>query len=279
MRLAEVAGLREGFVTLRLPDGGAGQFLEIDCPPHFAPEVGELVPLLMSGPKPKLFPQVIAVDAITAREIKAGSIEAGHITAGAIDGQVITGAIFQTAPPGVARVVIDAAGARLEAAEGTPLVNLDTATGSALFTGVLQTNVAGYRLRIAAGNDLGSTIDFLTPSLDPNHPVRIYTEEGAYGLQELTVQSATRAVGGGGLNLSVVALTSDAFILSRRDGYTSSGIEFNAAGFKVTANAAVNGKTPAAPPTLPAAATDLASALTLVNALRTLAIDTGWGVP
>ncbi len=318
--MAEVAGLREGFVTVTVPDGGAGQFVEIPCPPHFAPEVGELVPLLMSGPKPKLFPQVIAVDAITAREIKAGSIEAGHITAGAIDGKTITGATFQTSavnPKGF----FDVAGLRFVNSAGVVLFEVDAATASALITGEYRSAASGARFIINSGGTNPGEIRFygsgttygtivLTPTTGafllsgPPNPfapriaqvslddlsavVRLAGDPALPNdtseLRVLSTQAELRKVQGS----ATAIFQGVTFGTAAGDGQavvTSSGqVDLRAPTVNVgltsplTNTVAINGPVHfnmTSPPGLPAAATDLASVITLANSMRTVLINLG----
>ena len=78
---------------------------------------------------------------VTAKEGAFDKITSNMISAGALDGQIITGATVRTAGDGRGRMVLDANGLRLVAADGkSDKFRVDSATGNIQITGSLSSN-------------------------------------------------------------------------------------------------------------------------------------------
>lgn len=269
-------------VTVGIPDGRGGQATVVLSPPYtspqFIPDVGSTALLLMNGPIPKLMPESIAADAITAREIEAGSITAEHIMAGAVDGQTITGATIQTAATG-ARIVQDANGLRLINAAGGTVVDFSTLTGNALVTGVTSTAVMGERIEVRAPGPLGQVspgILFIPASGD--NPARIATQSSPT-IGGMLISSGFDTPENWSRYSSVWVKETGTIIASYGSSSGSSSanakvvVDYGGVGFQ--GKVGFNFATPIAKQTLPAAATDLASVIALTNAIRTALINYG----
>ncbi|MFE1104020.1 hypothetical protein ACFW4K_26190 [Nocardiopsis alba] len=123
----------------------------------------------------------IAANSITADKIDVGAVEAGHIAAGAvtadtvaagaIDGQIITGSTVRSAASG-RRWVADRNGIRLLATDGTTVVDMSSASGSAYFNG---------RVQAGTGNENHVVMDRELHNGRPG--VRFHTGSSAFELQ------------------------------------------------------------------------------------------------
>lgn len=251
-----VLSVEPGFATVEVP---GTQPMRVRCPDQFTPEVGQSVLLSLVGPVPQqIIPEQIAVDAITAREIKAGSIEAEHITATAINGKTITGATIRTAAAGE-RFVVN------EAGDNPDEIRFYPAAG------------AGYG-KLQAGTDAVTGLAYLEmvgPQVAGDSGQIYFRSDGA------------------GLFFGSDLATADAVVTVRQDlatMQTNTGqhvrvstakiqLGHNVGPVEITApTVAFHGVTPIARRTVAAAATDLPTAVALVNELRSLLIDIGLAV-
>ncbi len=251
-----VLSVEPGFATVEVPDAGS---LRVPCPDQFTPEVGQSVLLSLVGPVPQqIIPEQIAVDAITAREIKAGSIEAEHITATAIDGMVITGSTLRTAATGE-RFVVNEAGTtpneiRLYGTTGTNFGSFAVTTANALPVATLT----GFKVDGKAGQ-----VDLRSDAAAVFYGSDVTTPEAHVFLHPLSAQMGVTAA------RRVLITVTD---LEIKHG---SAVRVVAPTVAFTGRPGFNGATPPVVPTLPAAATDLASVITLANSLRQALIDYG----
>lgn len=138
-----------GSCVVSIPDEhGAPAELTLEEPyssPQFLPEVGGTVVLAMQDNKPRILPQKIAVDAISAREARFDLVTT----------MLLYGAQIIFGNPAGNHGVLDSDGMRLVKTGGTVTVDLNTPTGDALFTGTVRSALTGARFQM-----VGNTLTF-----------------------------------------------------------------------------------------------------------------------